>query len=311
MRLLAYVLLLLAFPATAQVTQHELVRRLSVFPLKVPADFQAKAEEIWWDLRDTLTKDKRFLVATKNYMMQQNVFQAREALEPNGAIILGQVLDGDAVVTTWLDNRTLHMAVYEAKYGRPLWKQEVPLQPSLPIMDQLSPATLKLARDFVASIPYQGFVVLDPLKTGVIFREGRRMLFKADIGLGAEVEPGDTIEIVRVASDHIKPLFTHGAQVEVIGEGRIVSLDRETVVAELVRVSRANDIKEKALVRLPKEMKRLKQLYALSDSLKGRINAEYLSPDLSPAQQAQAENKPLVSSLAFIVNLAAFLFLAF
>jgi hypothetical protein len=303
--------LFFTFPALAQVTEHTLIRRLSVFPIKTSDELKAKADEIWWDLRETMTKDKRFLVATKNFLQQQNVYQARAELDPASAIILGRLLDADAVMVEYLDKRMLHMAVYEANYGRPLWTQEVALQPSLPVGEQLEPAVLKLARDFIASIPYQGFVVVDPLKAGPLYREGKRLLVKADIGLGAEAEVGDPFDLVKITSDHIKPLFTHGANIEVFAEGRIVSIDRETVTAELTRLARTTDVHEKTLVRLPKEMKRLEQLFALSDSLKGKINPEFLSPEMTSAKQEVAENKPLIASVVFIVNLAAFFLLAF
>ena len=288
-----------------------MIRRLSVFPIKTNEELAEKADAIWWDLRETMTKDKRFLVATKNYLQQQNVYQSRGALDPASALMLGRVLDADAVMATFLEKRNLHMAVYETNFGRPLWTQQIPLQPSVPIADQLEPAVLKLARDFIASIPYQGFVIVDPLKSGSIYREGKRLLVKANIGLGAEAEVGDPFELIRVTSDHIKPLFTHGASIEVFGEGRIVAIDRETVTAELTRLTRTSDVKEKTLVRLPKEQKRLQQLFALTDSLKNKINPEFLSPEMTSTKQEQAENKPLIASVVFIVNLAAFFFLAF
>jgi hypothetical protein len=307
----ALLILFFVWPVGGQSIPHILVRRISVFPMQTPEDFANKADEVWWELRSFLTKDKRFLVAAKNFLMQQNVFQSRGALNPDGAIILGRLLDADAVMTSWLTERTLHMAVYETQYGRPLWIQELPLQPSLPVVDQLSSGSLKLARDFLASIPYQGFVVVDPLKGQALFRDGKRLLVKADVGLSSEVEVGDPVELLHVSSDHIKPLFTHGATVEVFAQGRVVALERDVITVELSRLTRATDIEEKTLVRLPREQKRLQQLYAIADPLKNKISPEFLSSELSSAKQTVAENKPLIASLAFIINLTAFLFLAF
>lgn len=297
--------------AFAQTVEHTLVRRLAVFPIEAPEEIAKRADESWWDLREFLTKDKRFLVATKSFLQQQNVYQPRAELDPAAAIILGKVLDADAVMTTFLKERTLHMAVYESKYGRPLWTQEVELQPSIRLTDQVAPVTLKLARDFIASIPYQGFVVQDPLKDGATYRDGRRLLFKADIGLNSEVSVGDQVELIKVKSDHVKPLFTHGATIEVYAQGRVVSIDRETMTGEIQRFSRTNDVKEKALVRLPKEMRRLEQQFSLTDPLKNKINPEFISPEISSTKESVAEHKPLVASLVFIVNIAAFLLFAF
>lgn len=295
----------------ASETEHTLIRRLSVFPVKAGQDLAPIAEEAWWDLREVLTRDHRFLVASKNFLMQKDVFQARSELSPADAIILGKLLDANGLVTTYLEDRTLHMRVYEGEYGRPLWQQEVVLQPSLPVAEQLKPAAVKLAQNFIASIPYHGFVTVDPLKGRPVYTEGRRLLVKAEIGTGAEVDVGDTIQLVRIYSDHLKPLFTHGASVEVFAEGRVLEKAGESVVIELDRVNRANIIQEGTLVRVPKELKRLQQLYSLQDSLRSKIDPEFFSPGMTSAKQEQAETKPLVTSLMFVANLAAFLLLAF
>jgi hypothetical protein len=292
-------------------TEHTLVRRLSVFPIKAGQDLAPVSEDAWWELREALTRDKRFLVASKNFLMQKDVFQARGVLSPADAIILGKLLDANALVVTFLDDRTLHMNVYEGEYGRPLWEQQLVLQPSLPVAEQLKPAALKLAQNFVASIPYHGFVVVDPLRGRPVYQEGRRLLVKAEIGTGTEVDVGDSVQLVRVFSDHIKPLFTHGASVEVFAEGRIVEQQGDSVVIELDRLNRSNVIQEGTLVRVPKELKRLQQLYAISDSLKSKIDPEFFSPGMTTAKQEEGETKPLVASLMFVANLAAFLLLAF
>src|SRR6185503_6700203 len=111
-----YVLSLLAFSICAQAfaqTDHTMIRRISVFPIKTAPEFQQVADEAWWELRETLTRDKRFLVASKNFLMQKDVYQARSALTPADAIILGKLLDANALITTHLDERNLTMRVYE------------------------------------------------------------------------------------------------------------------------------------------------------------------------------------------------------
>lgn len=292
-------------------TEHTLVRRVSVFPIKAGETLSTAAEDAWWELREALTRDKRFLVASKNFLMQKDVFQARATLGPADAIILGKLLDANALVTTYLEDRVLKMQVYEGEYGRPLWEQQLMLQPSLPVAEQLKPAVVKLAQNFIASVPYHGFVVIDPLRGRPVYQEGRRLLIKAEIGAGTETDVGDQVQLVRIYSDHIKPLFTHGASVEVFAEGRIVEKSGETIVVELDRLNRANVIQEGTLIRVPKELKRLQQLYALQDSLKNKIDPEFFSPGMTTAKQEEAEKKPLVASLVFVANLAAFLLLAF
>ncbi len=305
-----HLLVLLSGFAWAQ-TDHTLVRRISVFPIKAPQELSSVAEDAWWELRETMTKDKRFLVASKNFLMQKDVYQARAQLSPADAIILGKLLDANALVTTWLDDRILHMHVYEGEYGRPLWEHQVMLQPSIPVAEQLKPAVVKLANNFIASVPYHGFVVIDPLRGRPVYQEGRRLLVKAEIGESTEVDLGDTVHLVRVYSDHIKPLFTHGASVEVFAEGRVVEQAGMNIVIELDRLNRSNLIQEGTLVRVPKELKRLQQLYAIHDSLKSKIDPEFFSPGMTSAKQQEAEFKPLIAALTFVANIAVFLLLAF
>lgn len=310
MRFLVLLCLLFASQAWAQ-ADHTLIRRISVFPIKTPQELGSVAEEAWWELRETLTKDKRFLVASKNFLMQKDVYQARSVLQPADAIILGKLLDANALITTWLDDRVLNMRVYEGDYGRPLWEHQLMLQPSLPVAEQLQPAVVKLAQDFIASIPYQGFVVTDPLKGRPVYQEGRRLLVKAEVGTTAEVDLGDPVQIIRVYSDNLKPLFTNGASIEVFAEGRVVEHDRELITVELDRLNHAASIEDGSMIRLPRELKRLEQLYALQDSLKNKIDPEFFSPGMTSEKQTESETKPLVASLVFIGNLAAFLLLAF
>lgn len=298
-------------PSAFAQTNHILLRRLSVFPIKTSPELTPAAEEAWWELRENLTRDKRFLVASKNFLMQKDVYQARSVLSPADAIILGKLLDANALVTTWIDDRVLHMRVYEGEYGRPLWEHQLVLQPSLPVAEQLEPAVVKLVNDFIASIPYHGFVITDPLKGRPVFQEGRRMLVKAEVGTNAEIDVGDPAQLIRVYSDHLKPLFTHGANIEVFAEGRVVEHTGSMVLIELDRMNRATTVEDGTMVRLPRELKRLEQTFALQDSLKSKIDPEFFSPGMTSAKQKVEEQKPLVTSLVFIANMAAFLLLAF
>jgi len=292
-------------------TDHTLIRRVTVFPIKTAPELQQVADDAWWELRETLTKDKRFLVASKNFLMQKDVYQSRSVLSPADAIILGKLLDANALVTTYIDDRVVNMKVYEGEYGRPLWEHSFTLQPSLGVAEQLQPAVVKLAQDFIASIPYQGFVTIDPLKGRPMYQEGHRMLAQAEIGVNAEVDIGDPVQLIRVYSDNLKPLFTNGAAIEVFAEGRIVEHDRGLITVEIDRLNHSAGIVEGTMVRLPRELKRLEQMYSIQDSLRSKIDPEFFSPGMTSEKQREDEVRPLVASLVFIGNLAAFLLLAF
>lgn len=298
-------------PALWAQTEHQLVRRVVVFPLQTPTQYAAAAEEAWWEVRKVLTDNKRFLVASKNFLQQKDVFQSRGELSPADAIILGQLLDANAVVTTYLDDKVLKMNVYEAEFGRPLWTQSLQLQPSIPISQQLVSSAVKLIGDFISSMPYQGFVVRDGLKPGVVYAESGRQLMKIEVGSDAALQVGDQIQVIRVKSESVRPLFGSGlANTEVFGEGVVDSVNREIVTVELKRVTSIADIKENSLVRIPKELSRLREEYALADSLKKNIDPEYFSPEMTELKKEIRENKPLITSLSFLGNLILFLLLA-
>jgi len=310
MKSVLLILFLWAGGAFAQ-TDHTLIRRVTVFPIKTAPEFQQAADDAWWELRETLTKDKRFLVASKNFLMQKDVYQSRSVLSPADAIILGKLLDANALITTYLDDRVLNMRVYEGDYGRPLWEHQFTLQPSLPVSEQLQPAVVKLVQDFMASIPYQGFITTDPLKGRPLYQEGRRLLARAEVGVSAEVDVGDPVQLIHVYSDNLKPLFSNGAAIEVFAEGRVVEKDRGMVTVELDRINHAASVIDGTMVRLPRELKRLEALYSIPDSLRSKIDPEFFSPGMTTQRQNEEEVRPLVASLVFIGNLAAFLLLAF
>lgn len=296
-------------------TEHTLVRRVVVFPVlstdMVSEDIRQSSEEAWWQIREILTETRRFLVASRNFLVQKDVYQPRGPLAPADAIILGRLLDANAIITTYIKDRTVYMQAYEGEYGRILWEQEIQLQSSLPVAGQLLSASTKLIRDFISSIPYHGFVTIDLVHGEPTFRDRNMTYVRVDVGRSEDLQVGDEVQFMRLYSDKLRPLFSEeGGVPEIFGQGSIVQLDRESVLVRLDRVANIDLIQEATLVRIPSERKRLVESYALKDGLSRRIDPEFLSPEMSLVDQEVAEKKPLVTSLSFILNIAAFLLLA-
>ncbi|MCB0363819.1 MAG: hypothetical protein H6624_15965 [Bdellovibrionaceae bacterium] len=291
--------------------EHPLLRRITVFPLQADNSLTKATEEAWWQVRESLTENRRFLVASKNFLIQKDVYQPRGELSPADAIILGKLLDAHALVVTYLKAKTLYMKVYEGDYGRLLWHHEFRLQPSIPVARQIPGAAKKLILDFIASIPYQGFVVVDSLIGKPVYSEKDKYLVKIDVGENSLIETGDQVQLVRVFSDNLRPLFIDGATSEIFAEGRVVAANRNVVTVEVLRATKLAEIKEMSLVRLPRELKRLRQSYALRQSTRTGFDPEIMAPGMTSVDKEIAEKKPLVTSISFIVNLAAWLILAF
>ena len=292
--------------ARAWQEEHQVMLRLTAFPIQVPMENRDAAEDAWWQMREQLTKNQRFFVAMKAFLQQKDVYQARGELKPADVILLSKLLDSHAIVVTFLKDRILKMIVYEGENGRILWEQELRLQPSVPVDDQLSAATTRLVRDFMMAVPYQGYVQVDSLKGEPVYKEGKHFLVQVNVGT-ADLQIADPVQIVRIFSDQLKPLFTHSANIEVIAEGRVVKKEKDYFVVELVRYNKINLIKDGSLVRLPKELKRVQDQYGV-----GRYaEPELIDMGLKSAQEEQKEKRPLILSLTFIANLVAILLLAF
>ncbi len=290
---------------------HSLIRRVTVFPIFTTAEHTKSAEKTWWKIREKLTFDKRFLVASRNFLIKKDVYQKRKELKPADAIILGQLLDAHAVMTTFLDKRTMHMHAYETKNGLLLWKSKIKLHPSLPVQEQLEDAGVKLVNDFMASVPYQGYLFLDKIVGKPVYQDGSDYMIKAKLSELSRAKVGDIAQIIKLKSKTFDPLFLNATDLEIVAEGRIVKLEKYGVVTILLeRHIDLNNFKEYDLVRIPSEYKRISELFKIQDGLKKRIGSEYYSPEVTEETEKVKERKPLIAALTFIVNIAAFLLLA-
>ncbi|MEQ1877196.1 MAG: hypothetical protein ABL958_11150, partial [Bdellovibrionia bacterium] len=198
-------------------TEYSVLRRLVAFPVDTPSTFAGGADKAWWKVREELTNNRRFLIASKQFMIRKDVFQPRKEMEPADIVLLGKLLDAQGLIVTFLKDRQLQMVVYNGETGVTLWRNQYQLHPSVPISDQLESAALKLIQDFVSSVPYQGFQIVDPLLGRPVFEEGRAMYAKVEVGSDATVQKGDAVQWVRLTGS--SPLFQEGGQVTIVAEG--------------------------------------------------------------------------------------------
>lgn len=283
-------------------SQHELVQRLVLFPLQVDKAYQEQAEDVWWEIRTKLTDSKRFLIASKNFMESKGVFQARSELQPADAILLGRLLDGHGLLTVKLNGFDLTMRAYDGRTGQVLWHQTIGLHPSIPISRQIKDNSIKLTMDFIASIPYQGFIVTDEIAGRPLFKEGEAWTVYAYLGEAHQSTVGDPVQVVQVIPKNLNPLFQEGGVVEVIAEGRIKRLEKERAIIEIDRIRDPSLIGEKSLVRLPKEHQRLQEIYQIAESSGPTLEMDALGQSQRLTEK-QKERKPLVAAVSFIANI--------
>jgi hypothetical protein len=291
--------------------EHLLIRQVAVFPLLAPKEFSTPAEDAWWQAREELTKSHRFLVASKQFLLKNDVFQPRGDLDPADAIILGKVLDAHALITLQLKDKNLTMTVYDGGLGTVLWQKSVALHASLVVADQLAQMSKRIMDDFIASIPYQGFTVIDSLVGQPIFEEGDVNLAEIDIGANSGALIGDVVQWIHVLPIGPGALFQDGGKTTVFAEGKIAKLDQNSATVEIIRASNLKEIKENSLVRLPREAEHLQAEYTIHDNVKTTLTAELVAPEMSPMEKVAKERRPLITTLSFIASAAAFLLLAF
>lgn len=296
--------------AEAQV-DHQLIRRIAVFPLKVPKDLQAAGEEAWWQARDQLSRNRRFLVASQQFLVKSDAFQPRGDLEPADAVILGKLLDAHALVTLQLGDRRLIMNVYDGGNGMMLWRKAVSLHPSLTVKDQLPQMARRIVDDFTANIPYQGFTSVDSLIGQPVYEEGDVKLAQVDLGVATGAQIGDLVQWVKITSTNAAPLFQQGSKMTVFAEGKIVKIEQGIAVVEILRATGTKDIKAYSLVRVPREAERLAKEYTISDMPRTTLTAELVAPEASPMEELTRERKPLLTTMSFIASIVGYLLLAF
>lgn len=297
-------------PASAQY-KHERLRRITVFPVKVDVEIDRVAEEAWWDMRERLSSSKKFLIASKNFMQAKDVFQPRGELSPADVVVLGRLLDADALISTFVVGRRASLRAFETKNGLTLWKGDIDLHPALPVSQQLPDAVKKLSQDFISSIPYQGAVIVDSLIGRPSYQDGERLFFKADVGAGTQISVGDTVQLIRVTADKLLPVFQQGSTIEVYVEGQVTKVDRQIITVQVTRRQDNADVVADALVRVPDELRRMREMYGMSESSDKNLGVEALVYETQPLTTKQKETKPLVTALSWISNLVVVFLVAF
>jgi hypothetical protein len=285
------------------------LKRIVVFPMESSKPYSKVAEDAWWKLREQLTDTKRFWVATKRFLVQKDVYQPRSKLTPPDAILLGQLLDCDGLMVTSLKGRELISNVYSRYDGSIIWTSQVQLHPSIPIEEQLADVAVKQVRDFIATIPYHGFEIVDPIINKPVFEEGDVKLAKVDVGGNSRAVEGDTVQWVTIEKTTSSPLLQGGSHLDVVAEGQVVKNENGILLVEVKRARDISLLKQNTLVRLPKETEYLNANYAMQSNR--ALSPEVRFTPLPPTHPESEETKPLVAAIAGIANAALFLLLAF
>jgi hypothetical protein len=308
----SYVILMVGFfgvvaPAGAQF-ELGLLRKVAVFPI---AGIQHEnADEAWWQMRETLTKEQFFLVASRRFMINRGVFQPRTELKPADAIILAKLLDAEFLITAAVIDREMKVWAYHGENGFLLGSASLEFHPAIPVKDQLVGAATRLAMDLISQFPYQSFVVKDEVIGRVLYEVGDKKVVQIFPNLAARLKEGDPVQWVRVSGETSRPFFTEGSFTQVLAEGKVLSVSPQKIEVEILRLRNERDFQEGLLVRLPNEAQRLKEQFSSREQPTG-IGVEYLSEEMrTPKEQDGGHNKTS-AALTWILSLALMVLLAF
>ncbi len=287
--------------------EHKLFRKVAVFPI-FDANYST-AEDAWWQMRELLTKDKKLFVAAKRFMINRGVFQPRKALKPADAIILGRLLDAEALVVTYVEDRNLKMKVYEGENGFLLWEAESQFHPAIPMSDQLIKLSTKMISDFLESIPYQGYTEKNESAEKVLYEKGGKKFTDVFSGGRSPVQKGDLVQWLSLKGNPSPVLFGQLKE-KVIAEGVVAEVNGDHLVVEVKTATDLDDIAENTLVRFPSELSKLRDLYS-KESTANNWNGDYFKNELKPVAEFQKDHQPAATGIAFFINVVAFVLLAF
>ena len=260
-----------------------LMRRWVVFPYETDASLKSAAEDAWWKFREKLTLDRKYLVASRQFLVQKEAFQPRKELSPDDVKLLGQLLEADVIVTGYSEHRQFTINVYLAQNGKLFWSKRFSFHPSLREADQLEVASEKMSQDLLDQIPYQAFTVTDPLIGKPVYEETNKKYAVVDVGNTENLSVGSEIQWVDVVLPENAgpgPLIEQ-TKIAVIAEGKIVTVRRGVVVAEVQKATADDKIIEKSLVRIPSEVKKMEVAMGLTDDL-APLPHQHLAPEMIP-----------------------------
>ncbi|MBX9767467.1 MAG: hypothetical protein K2X47_09375 [Bdellovibrionales bacterium] len=286
------------------------IRRITLFPLKGISG--SVSEMLWWKIRERLTEDRRFLIATRNFMNQKNVFQSRGELSASDVILLSKLLGSHALITAEVNDqkiRTVHVRVYSGVDGLLVWELSSQLDPSRSLENQIEGACLKMIDQMLKDFRFDGSMIVDPIVGSPIYQEGDVHLAKIDIGTKVTPQVGQKVLWIQLERKTIEPLFQGGATESVLAEGEVYDVNREILTVRILRKKAQAILAEKSLVRLIKEND---QAFILEDSSKSvAIEPGWISGRNGEAAEQPSEKKPLVTALSILSGIVAFLLLAF
>ena len=183
-------------------------RRLAVFPLKSNITDNELNRKVWWNVRDNLASNKLFLVATKNFLEQKDLFQARGKIKTADVVLLSRLLDASALISLELQDRNFYFRVYSAEDGLLLWHKEYKLESSLPVQSLIEKVSLEASNDFIKNISFDGFLIRDTNSGQLSWQESGTWYAKVMLQNKENIKVGESLRFVYLKRNNTESLYT-------------------------------------------------------------------------------------------------------
>lgn len=272
-----------------------------VFPFAGNSDNNVARNQAWWKAREMLTKEKKYLVASKQFLIKKDVFQPRKTLTPRGVKLLGNMLNADVLITAYIDGRRFNFEVYLVQNQKLFWRKSIQMSGSARITQQLTQVTQRVVQEMLAVIPYQAYTIEDPIIGKTVYEEAGQKLALVDVGLNQEMKVGTNVQWINVIVPPSGKLSQ--CKIAIVGEGSVSRVRKGVVVATLDRVTDLSAITPKTLVRIPKQAAKLVEAYT------SQAGSAPLQPDIIPTiinpvspESDEAKKKSLIfgGALSFL-----------
>jgi hypothetical protein len=168
----------------------------------------------------------------------------------------------------------------------------------------------QLMNSFILAIPYQAFQTMDDASGKLLMEEDGKKIAQAFVGANPRLQKGDPAQWVEVKGDVGQAFFNSTTKVTVVAEGRVREMKGDHAWIEVERMRDPSDLKENSLIRFPKEINRLKELYSGVEK-SANLAPEYLSSEIKDVSEFSKDHNPTSSALMWISSIAGFILLAF
>ncbi|MCS6838849.1 MAG: hypothetical protein NZ480_08385 [Bdellovibrionaceae bacterium] len=156
------------------------LKNVAIFPPKGIQNTEI-SNEVWWQTRELLAQDGRFLIATRRLMINRQTLNPKDELKPPETIILGKILEAQLLVTLFVKENICYFHAYRTYDGIPVFLDSLAMSYALTEEEQLLIIFKALTQRFLQSIPYAGYQTISPKSQQFIEYHGSRPIVYAEI----------------------------------------------------------------------------------------------------------------------------------